>query len=76
MNDSITTTFSLDEFDALIYSSREAQIRFKKLKSEISSGSYEGGYSLEECDKKIQHYKKMEKNLTDRRWESTGQEWY
>ena len=76
MTDSISTTFTLDEFDALIYSSREAQIRFKKLKSEIRAGSYEGGYSIEECDKKIQHYKDMEKNLADRWKESTGKEWY
>ena len=76
MTDSITTTFTLDEFDALIYAAREAQIRFKRLKSEISAPSYEGGYSLEECDVKVSHYKEMEKNLTDRWKESTGKEWY
>lgn len=76
MTDYITTTFTLDEFDALIYAAREAQIRFKRLKSQINDGSYSGGIDLEECDVKVSHYKEMEKNLTDRWKESTGKEWY
>ena len=73
-------TFSKDEFYDLVYAAREAEIRFKRLRTKtyaekdtMDAETYD--YRVEECNESIAHFKSMEKWLKDKYREAFGEYW-
>ena len=73
-------SFSKDEFYDLVYAAREAEIRFKRLrtktnaeKDEMDAEDYD--YKIEECNESIAHYKSMEKWLRNKYYQAFGENW-
>ena len=75
-------TFSKDEFYDLVYAAREAEIRFKRLRTktygeqardEIDDETFQ--YRVDECNESIAHFKSMEAWLKNKYHESFGEHW-
>ena len=73
-------TFGKDEFYDLVYAAREAEIRFKRLrtktyaeKDEMDPEDYD--YKIEECNESIAHFKSMEAWLKNKYRKSFGETW-
>ena len=73
-------SFTKGEFYDLVYAAREAEIRFKRLrtktwaeKDELDPETYE--YRIEDCNEGIAHYMNMEKWLKDKYHEAFGEYW-
>ena len=76
MTDSFNFKFSQDEFDDLIYAAREANIRFSRLRKCVKRGDEDvSHWTVEECDKKIQHYKSLESNLISKFRQAFDTDW-
>ena len=70
----INVTFTEEEFDDIIRSSREAQIRFSRLRTGVRAGKVDH-WTEEECDAKIYHFLGVEQMLCARYKEATGKDW-
>ena len=68
--------FSKDEMNDLIYAAREAEIRFKRARTEFRKGneSY-SSWDPEDLEYNINHYKEMEQMLKDKYREAFGEYW-
>ena len=68
--------FSKDEMNDLIYAAREAEIRFKRARTEYRAGnpSY-SQWHPEDLEYNIKHYKGMEQMLKDKYREAFGEYW-
>ena len=73
-------TFSKDEFYDLIYAAREAEIRFKRLRTktyaeedQMDAETYQ--YRVEECNENIAHFKAMEAWLKVKYLDAFGEDW-
>ena len=76
MTDSFNFKFSQDEFDDLIYAAREANIRFSRLRKCVKRGDEDvRHWTVEECDKKIEHYKNLESNLISKFRQAFDTDW-
>ncbi len=59
-----TINLTDDQYDSVCYAAREAQIRFKRLRTQVLAEVPElAHWTVEQLDKKIQHYKELEKFL-------------
>ena len=75
-NSSYNIKFTSDEMDDLIYATREAQIRFSRLRKCINRGDEDvSHWSIEECEAKMEHYKRLESNLHNKYRETFGTDW-
>ena len=60
-----TITFTEDQYDSVCYAAREAQIRFKRLRTQVLAEVPDvAHWSIESVDEKIKHYKELEDFLT------------
>ena len=76
MTNSFNFKFSQDEFDDLIYAAREATIRFNRLRKCVKRGDEDvSHWTVEECDKKIEHYKNLESNLISKFRQAFDTDW-
>ena len=56
-----TITFTEDQYDSVCYAAREAQIRFKRLRTQVLADVPEmAHWTIEKVDEKIEHYKQIE----------------
>ena len=56
-----TITFTEDQYDSICYAAREAQIRFKRLRTQVLAEVPElAHWTVEQLDQKIKHYKELE----------------
>ena len=56
-----------DDWSDLFYAAREAEIRFRRLRTRLYQGE-EGEichWTIEECDEKIRHYRVLQNKLSD-----------
>ena len=83
-NEEVSIGFTRAEFYDVIYAAREAEIRFKRLRTktreESSSHLTEeeanrNQYVIEECNEKIAHYKSMETWLKNKYRDAYGEYW-
>ena len=49
-----------DEYNELFYAAREAQIRFKRLRTSITTMGNDTHWTVEDCDRNIQRFKDLE----------------
>ena len=49
-----------DEYNELFYAAREAQIRFKRLRTSITTMGNDTHWTVEDCDHNIQRFKDLE----------------
>ena len=69
--------FTRKEFDELVYCAREAQIRFMRLRAQLRDNPPTNSHwTVEECEEKIAHYHAVERDLTKRFNNLTGENWY
>ena len=73
-------SFTKAEFYDLVYAAREAEIRFKRLRTKTYAEELETDpevyqYRIEDCNEGIAHYKAMEKWLKDKYREAFGEYW-
>ena len=67
MSSKLTVTFTNEEYDDLIYACREAQIRFKRLRTAVRRGDDDvQHWDVDECNEKIEHFADLESKLVDR----------
>ena len=61
------------EFNDLFYAAREAQIRFKRLRTRIWEGEHDTGiWCADDCNQKIAHYEALERKIEELWLEQTG----
>ena len=66
MDKRIGIMLPMDEWDNIISSAREAQIRFKRLRKAVRRGDSDVSHWTEnECNEKMAEYKALEDRLTD-----------
>ena len=66
MDKRIGIMLPIDEWDNIISSAREAQIRFKRLRKAVRRGDDDVSHWTEEsCNEKMAEYKALEDRLTD-----------
>ena len=72
--------FSKEDMNDLIYAAREAEIRFKRLRTKtkaevdaIDADRFD--YIIEDCNEKIAHYNNLEKVLKNKYREAFGEYW-
>ena len=73
-------TFTKDEFYDVIYAAREAEIRFKRLRTKTYAEKYEMdaedyAYKIQECNESIAHFKAMETWLKVKYLDAFGEDW-
>lgn len=70
----IQVTFTDEEFDSIIRSAREAQIRFSRLRTQVLNDEV-SHWTTEECNVKIAYFLSIEEMLCARYKQATGKDW-
>ena len=71
-----SVTFTLEEYDTIVYAAREAHIRFKRARTELRAGNERYAHLDEETiTKDIEKYAELERMLIARWEESSEREW-
>ena len=70
----IQATFTEEEFSSIIRCSREAQIRFSRLRTQVLNDEV-SHWTVEECNAKISYFLGIEHMLCARYKEATGEDW-
>ena len=66
----------MEHFDDIVYSAREAQIRFTRLRKAVRRGDPDvSHWTEEECEEKMDKYADVETLLKDLYRNATGEEW-
>ena len=61
------------EFNDLFYAAREAQIRFKRLRTRIYNGEHDTGiWCADDCNERIAVYKALEEKIEEQWLNQTG----
>ena len=79
-NEKVCVMFSQAEMYDMVYAAREAEIRFKRLRTKTraekdSMDPEDYSYRITDCNENIAHYRRMERMLKVRYEDTFGEAW-